>query len=369
MTNIARRGCGLVAGVLLAASAGAQSNILIVLADDVGVDMLQSYGLGSDLPDTPNIDLLASTGVLFRNAWSNPVCSSTRATILTGRYSFRTGVGDIVDTTWGLRQSEVTLPEALDYQNAGYTHAAIGKWHLAMDSVGNALSPNLAGFSYFAGTITNVGPNGYFNWIQTENGTKFATSGYVTTRQAQDAIDWIATAPEPWFCYVAFQSAHAPFHAPPAGLYTVDLSMAGSPAADPRPYYKAMIEAMDFEIGRIIQGLGSALANTTILFLGDNGTPTAVTAPPFLPSHAKGTLYQGGIQVPLIVSGAGVAAAGDHNLRLIAGRIEMKYKPSDNTHHQHFSSVFNGCSHDVQNRGILVYNDVNHIHKYSKKRQ
>jgi arylsulfatase A-like enzyme len=302
---------GLAVLPLLPARVAAQSNVLVLVADDVGVDMLARYELGSDLPATPAIDQLATNGVVFRNAWSNPVCSPTRATILTGRYSFRTGIGYVVDPTWALQPAELTLPEALDLLGAGYAHAAIGKWHLGNHTVGAGLAPNLAGFDHFAGTLVNVSqPSGYSAWNQTENGETAATSGYVTAREADDALDWIAVAPEPWLCYVAFQSAHAPFHAPPFQPYAIDLSTAGDPLTNPRPFYKAMVEAMDFEIGRIVQGLGSKLANTTILFVGDNGTPAAVTVPPFLPSHAKGTMYQGGIQVPLIVAGAGVSAKG-----------------------------------------------------------
>jgi arylsulfatase A-like enzyme len=288
----------------------------VLVADDVGVDSLPAYELGSELPSTPNIDLLVASGVRFQNAWSNPVCSPTRAAILTGRYGFRTGIGHVVGA-FALSTKEVTLPEALDLQGSGYAHAAIGKWHLGND-VNGPLDPNLAGFSFFAGTLFNVTQGqGYFNWTQVQNGEAFAASGYVTAREAQDAIDWIGTAPEPWFCYVAFQAAHDPFHAPPFVPYGIDLSGAGDPKTNPRPFYNAMIEAMDHEIGRIVQSLGTKLADTTVLFVGDNGTPAKATVAPFLPSHAKGTLFQGGIRVPLIVAGAGVAAKGERCSALV----------------------------------------------------
>ena len=79
-----------------AAAAGAQDNFLILVADDVGIDQLASYDLGSDLPLTPTLDALAANGVLFRNAYSSPVCSPSRAQLLTGRHAFRTGIGHIV---------------------------------------------------------------------------------------------------------------------------------------------------------------------------------------------------------------------------------------------------------------------------------
>lgn len=105
-------------------------NVLFIVADDLGVDVLQSYGEGSTFPPTPTIDMLRDGGVLFRNAWANPVCSPTRATIQTGRYGLRTGVGGIVglNGTNGLQFSETIIPEMLDLNPLlGYHHAAIGK--------------------------------------------------------------------------------------------------------------------------------------------------------------------------------------------------------------------------------------------------
>ncbi|MHC5212536.1 MAG: sulfatase-like hydrolase/transferase, partial [Planctomycetota bacterium] len=132
-----------------------RGNVLIVVADDLGVDMVGAYGEGSDPPPTPVIDSLASQGVLFRNAWSNPVCSPTRAALLTGRPAFRNGIGYIVDASpnnLALPYAEVTLPEMLALGTGGnYRSGAFGKWHLGNDSVGGALAPNLAGFDHFAG--------------------------------------------------------------------------------------------------------------------------------------------------------------------------------------------------------------------------
>ncbi len=289
-------------------------NVLIIVADDVGVDQLASYGLGSDLPYTPVLDSLAMGGVQFENAWSNPVCSTTRATILTGRYSFRTGMGFVPDpkVSFAIDSDEVFLPEALDDQGSGYSHAAFGKWHLPTTPDSPQLAPNAAGFSHYAGLLNNVTPpkSSYYRWRQTVDGVSAPTSGYLTTRTASDAANWINSTPEPWLCYVAFHSAHAPFHTPRAGTYSEDLSAAGNPATNPRPYYKAMVESVDYEIGQLLGAIGDVAKNTTVIFVGDNGTPKAVTVPPFDPLHAKATTFQGGIQVPLIVSGARVSEAG-----------------------------------------------------------
>ncbi|MFT5285083.1 MAG: arylsulfatase A-like enzyme [Planctomycetota bacterium] len=287
-------------------------NILLLLADDVGVDQIEAYGLGGDPPTLPNIGKLVNEGVMFRNAWANPVCSSTRSTIMTGRYGFRTGMGFVVRPAFSMKPSELTLPEALDQQATGYSHAAIGKWHLSNDNFGGLAAPNVAGFDHYSGCLTNVAASNssYFSWLHVENGTASPGTGYLTTRTVADAAEWIASAQEPWFSYVAFHAGHSPFHTPPAELFSVDLSQAGPPSSDPQPYFKAMLEAMDTEIGVLFERLAPYLSNTNIIFVGDNGTPTSVTVPPFLPSHAKATVYQGGVQVPLLISGPSVTQAG-----------------------------------------------------------
>ena len=322
---------------------GTQDNLLILLADDLGVDMLGAYGVGGDLPPTPNLDELAGAGVLFRNAWTNPVCSPTRAALLTGRFGFRTGVGAIlrIDAP-SLPLDEVTLPEMLrDGTQGRYATGAFGKWHLSNDYVdpatgvavdpasGGLLNPNLAGFDHFAGSMFNLTcaqaecnsphwngpqPYHYFRLPEVINGVQNVVSAYSTTRIVDNTLEWIDQQDGPWLAYVAFHSPHSPFQAPPAQLNSSGL-IPGSrpdPGEDARPYYKAMVEALDTEIGRLLRSLDPAVrARTTVVFLGDNGTPQQVTAPPFIASHAKATLYEGGVRVPLIVSGPAVSVAGE----------------------------------------------------------
>ena len=303
----------------LALSLSAQDNVLIVVADDVGIDQIGAYGLGGDLPPTPNLDALAANGVLFRNAYSNPVCSPTRVQVLTGRHSYRHGIGHIVGPEmispelFALPLEETILPEMLDLGTGGmYDHAAIGKWHL-YEGLGFETAPNDAGFNHFAGTPSNLGfdPQAYYNWIKVVDGTFFVSTTYATTDQVNEALAFMTSAPEPWLCYVAFSAAHVPFHEPPASLHTQDLSSAGPPDLDPRPYYKATVEAIDTEFGRMISGMGSLADRTNIFFLGDNGTPPEAVVPPFDPSHAKATLYDGGCHVPFVVGGPAVGAPGE----------------------------------------------------------
>ncbi len=294
-------------------------NILVLVADDLGVDSVGVYAEGRDIPLTPNIDALAVNGLLFRNAWSNPTCSPTRATLLTGRYGFRTGVGALVGPTGfqpALPQEEWTVPELLDLgTGSAYAHAAIGKWHVGNDSVGGDLSPNLAGFSHFSGTMANFfAPYDYFNWPKVVDGSPSTSTTYATTDSVDSALQWISTVPEPWFCHVAFNAPHTPLHSPPAGLHTVDLTV-----PTPRLQFKAMVEAMDTEIGRLTASLpAGVLDNTMVFFVGDNGTIAQQSVDPFLPAHAKGTLYEGGINVPLIVSGPLVSSPGSE----VAGLVQ-----------------------------------------------
>jgi arylsulfatase A-like enzyme len=287
------------------ALAQTRSNVLLIVADDVGVDSIASYGLGATPPPTPNIDALAARGVRFTNAQSCPVCSPTRASLLTGRHGFRTGVGTaLVSSSPGLAPSEVLLPEIL--APAGITTALIGKWHLG-DDLGNA-TPTLDGFGLFTGTLHGAVSN-YFSWPKIENLVSTTSTVYSTTDLVDEALDFIGTAQRPWMLEVAFHAAHSPYHRPPPRLHTQNL-VGLDPAVTPIPFYKAMVEAMDTEIGRLLAGIPAAmLANTNVVFIGDNGTAHSVVEPPFDPTRSKGTIYQGGVRVPLIVAGPAVGGS------------------------------------------------------------
>src|SRR4051812_17355132 len=125
-----------VLGFVLALTASAQQkkNILLIIADDLGADsqsLFNSEANGATLPPTPNINSLATNGVVFSRAYANPLCSPTRACLLTGRFGFRTGIGDVVGGSQGpLSSSEWTLPEAFS-TGPGYQLSMFGKWHLA----------------------------------------------------------------------------------------------------------------------------------------------------------------------------------------------------------------------------------------------
>ncbi len=288
-------------------------NVLILLLDDLGADNVGVYGLGPDLPPTPNIDALAGQGVRFLHAWSNPVCSPTRATLMTGRYSFRTGIGyTVVEGSPALGLEELSLAELAGFASPDYATAAFGKWHLGNGSVGGTLAPNKAGFDHYAGALRNLHPpEDYFTWRKVTNGSVDTKTGYITSDTVDDAVQWIqAQGDRPWLAYVAFHAVHTPLHAPPAKLHTQDLSGAGDPTVDPRPYFVAMVESLDTEIGRLLAQAEIDLEETHVVLLGDNGTDGAAVVPPFDPAKAKGTAYQGGVHVPLVVAGPRVTAPG-----------------------------------------------------------
>lgn len=309
---------GLAALVPCRASA-ASGNILLLVADDLGIEGANLYPTPPRLATTPpaapvpNLRRLARQGVLFTNAWATPACSSTRATIFTGRYGFRTGVGDALPPEPDspapvLPLGEFGLPRA--FAGSPYLLAHIGKWHL---SHGTA-DPNLYGWPYFAGpdpAQTGGGIKSYFRWAKTVNSVTATSTVYNTTDVVDETIAKIreaAAADRPYFIWAAFAAVHAPFHKPPDTLHRHDDLPADGGKAYNRAYYEAMIEALDTEIGRLLQAVD--LATTTVVFLGDNGTPTAVTVPPYLPEHAKLSVYEGGVRVPLLVAGAQVAAPG-----------------------------------------------------------
>lgn len=320
------RSCTLVAASLLAPLGVAQSgldesprppqpgNLLFIVADDVGIDMVRQFGGHPAAPPTPNIDQLCADGVSFVNAFTDPICSPTRTAIMTGRYAMRSFIGRPIhewQNAWSLPLGSLTLPKVLtQYSVWPVAMSAIGKWHLGTVNNGGDLHPNLCGFPYFSGTLGNLNFGAeYTNWPKVANGVQSQCTTYATTDQVDDAIARVGAMPEPWFLYLSFTAAHIPFHAPPANLHTYNLS--GAPDATPAEHYRAAVQAMDTEMGRLFQALSPEVRErTTIVFLGDNGSVTQAVLPPGLPTHAKGSLFDGGIRVPLVIAGNRVRHPG-----------------------------------------------------------
>jgi len=279
-------------------------NVLLIIADDMGLDASPGYNVGTLKPNMPNLQNLINSGIKFNNVWSNPVCSPTRSTILTGKYGYRTGVligGDPLST------SEISLQTYINANSGNeYSNAVVGKWHLSGTPT-QPLHPNNMGVQYFSGVIGG-GVQSYYNWQHTENGQVSTSNEYTTTKLTDDAITWINDQEQPWFLWLAYNAPHTPFHLPPSDLHYQGSLPEDQASIDsnPLPYYLATIEAIDSEMGRIFNSISSEdLENTVIIFLGDNGTPGQVIQQ-YHSQRAKGSLYKGGINVPMIISGKGV---------------------------------------------------------------
>ncbi|HIA03247.1 MAG TPA: sulfatase [Myxococcales bacterium] len=284
-------------------------NILLIIADDIGVEASRCYQVGQNLAPTPNIESLCDRGLVFENMWSAPICSPTRAALLTGRYSYRTDVGNTIQPGHpGLSLEEWSIPKVLDANPAlGYSHACIGKWHLgpAMDKD----HPNKLGFDYFSGLLIG-GVQSYTDWKETTNGVTQTNNQYATSRHVDLAIDWVDAQTGPWFLWLALVSPHNPVHLPPAQLHSFS-ELSGTDEdieANGGAYFRAMIQAMDTEIGRLFTAIGDEqMANTVVIYLGDNGTSAKVIEAPYEAKKSKGSLYQGGVHVPFVMAGPGVS--------------------------------------------------------------
>ena len=276
-----------------------KNNVLLIIVDDIGLDATIVYNIGSQKPNMPNLQNLINSGVKFNNVWSNPVCSPTRSTILTGKYGYRTSVLDAGDE---LSTSETSLHNYLS-QNTNYSSALVGKWHLS-GTPADHNHPNNIGIDYYSGMIGG-GVQNYSNWMFSENGNTSDTTQYSTTKLTNEAIDWINNQDSEWFMWLAYNAPHTPFHLPPSNLHSQGQLPADQSSIDsnPLPYYLAMIEAVDSEMGRLFNSISEEeLANTTVIFIGDNGTPNQVVQQ-YNSNRAKGSLYKGGINVPMIISG------------------------------------------------------------------
>ncbi|MCB9663813.1 MAG: sulfatase-like hydrolase/transferase [Alphaproteobacteria bacterium] len=294
-------------------------NVMILLADDAGLDKIGVYDVTQSAPSTPTLDALAARGVRFQHAWAAPTCSPARATLLTGRHPFRHFIGRWIDTTTEstvLADTETTLPELLARAPVPYTSAVVGKWHLTgFRAPSPELHPLRMGFRHHRGSLANPrnaasgappGVRDYFRWEKNVDGQLTVSTTYMTTDTVDEAIALATTLPEPWFLFVSFNAPHLPHHVPPPPLpgSLLDASTASGP-----DLVDAAVEALDAEIGRLFSELGSErLDRTLVVFASDNGTDTEAIRPPLDPTRCKATVFEGGVRVPLIFAGPGVQA-------------------------------------------------------------
>ena len=305
--------------------ANAQRNTILIIADDLSPDYFGFYGNTLDTVDVPNIRGLLARGIRFTNLTSNPVCSSTRTTILTGRYSFRTGVGGIVGGAGGsngIDATEMSIPKLLRTHNPNIVKANIGKWHLNQPTPSaNLLNPLTLGYDWYEGPFIGQLPS-FTNWQKYTNGVASTVTTYATTENVNNALTWLrAQNPtKPFFLWLAFNAPHEPLHLPPAGLhsYTTLSGTAADINLQPKKYFKAMIQAMDSEMGRLFANLKllNRLDSTDVIFIGDNGN-TPRTAQITNLNKAKGTVYEYGVHVPLIIAGPSVVSKGRVSTALV----------------------------------------------------
>ena len=244
-----------------------EPRITVIVADDFGWDLLFRA-------HTPNIDALMAEGLVFSEAWAYPSCAPTRAALLTGRHATRTGMGSNVSSPGepGLALSETTLAEVLDEPVDLF-----GKWHVSQ----RPTDPNTQGFRNYRGGLGNLKWKGYYEWKRTDNGVVSNEYRYATRVTTNDAL--ASDAPVRIVCYHA---PHGPFETPPGGSSTTDEGKV-----------LEMVAFMDREIGRLL----AEQPDGYVFLFGDNGTATKF-------GGQKGSLLEGGIHVPWVVRGPGIAA-------------------------------------------------------------
>ena len=267
-------------------------NIVFIIADDL--DNADLGNRGGEIR-TPNIDKLATAGVRLEDLYGMPVCTPSRAQLMTRRCAMRYGLQTSVifpSHTYGLATDERTLPQSL--KEAGYKTVMVGKWHL-----GNAHRkywPQNRGFDYFYGNVVGEVSRergGLIDWQR--NATFLKEQGYYTTLIGNDAVRVIdqQDSKHPFFLYFASLASHAPFQAPQAAIDEYKF------VADPlRRTYPAMITSLDVQVGRIVAELDKKGLRdiTIILFASDSGGATNGLFAEGAKSNTERADQQGGVQ-------------------------------------------------------------------------
>ena len=293
-------------------------NIVLFYVDDMGWKDVKYNGNPYVL--TPNIDKLASEGMVFNNAYANaPNCAPSRACLLSGRYTPRHGVYTVKDSDQGntedkrlkpvpntlhLNSSSITIGEAL--KSVGYITATMGKWHVGNDPTTQGFDVNIAG-----DTKGNPGGNGYFSpYNNLKNLTNGPKGEYLTDRLTDEAVSFIENNKDTsFFLYLPHYAIHAPIQ---GKQDKVNKYAALYPAlSNSWIKYLAMIESVDESVGRIVTKLKDSELekNTVVIFTSDNGgVPSYTSLAPL--RGCKGMLYEGGVREPFIAKWPGHIKAG-----------------------------------------------------------
>jgi len=319
-------------------------NIVIFLADDLGWADVGFHG--EEVIQTPSLDRLAAEGVQLDRFYSTPICSPTRAALMTGRDPMRLGVAYGVIMPWhtiGIHPDELFLPEA--FQQAGYQTAMVGKWHLGHAQ--ETYHPNQRGFEHFYGHLhTEVG---YFPPFASQGGRDFQRNGesiddqgYETFLLGSEGARWIRARDKdkPFFLYMPFIAPHTPLAAPDDLLAKYedmddDRKPARSAQTDDsrrisrlmgmenaRPVYAAVVDAMDQAIGTVLKALDDedVTNDTIVLFFSDNGGAAyALGGADNVPLRGgKGDTFEGGIRVVSVMRWPGKLEAGSRNTSIMS---------------------------------------------------
>ena len=293
-------------------------NIILIITDD------QGYGdlgiTGNPHVKTPVIDAFAKESVRFNNFYVSPVCAPTRASLMTGRYSLRTGIRDTYNGGAIMATNEITIAEML--KQADYTTGAFGKWHLGdnypfrpSDQGFDESLIHLSGGMGQVGDITTFfkGNRSYFDPVLWHNNKQEAFEGYCSDIFADQAIDFIEKNQDtPFFCYLAFNAPHTPLQVPDKYYQQYkDIDPASGFENDNRPFVKmsekdkeaarkvyAMVANIDENIGKLLNKLDELNLedNTLVIFMTDNG-PQQIRYVSGMRGR-KGSVYQGGVRVP-----------------------------------------------------------------------
>lgn len=358
-------------------------NILLIIGDDFGVDvtsemypglidaLVEKYGpSGLDHPDyrtiegkpasTPTLDRLAKQGMRFSNAWAQPYCSPTRASILTGLFPVKTKVTSYADP---LSQNHTSFVRILK-DDGGYSTAVFGKWHIAgirgREVNFPGMKPKEAGFDLFKGNM-NAAIRTYWDYDyhvqdektapgvwRTESPPKKSLPGIAPTTYAPvvkgaDAVEWItaqerADPDKPWFVWLAFNLSHATIQRAPSQMAvpnadTLDaetyeemkacggtFGSANVGSCTGEQLMRAMTNSMDTVIGKVLDAVDALDPNTYVIYVSDNGTP--MYGRPNLDfidnmyitrkGRGKGTVYESGARVAMAVRGPGIEASAEN---------------------------------------------------------
>jgi arylsulfatase len=324
------------------AQPGSKPNVLLIITDDQGYGDLGYHG--NHIIQTPVLDGLAAESVRMQNFYVSPVCAPTRASLMTGRYSLRTGVHDTYNGGAIMAAEEVTIAELL--KEAGYSTGAFGKWHLGDNYPGR---PGDQGFDesliHLTGGMGQPGDfttyfrfdSSYFDPVLWHNGQMESYEGYCSDIFTEEALDFMQENRQgPFFCYLAYNAPHTPLQVPheyyvkykdvdPAGGFEKEgmpfPEMSEKDKEDARKVY-AMVENIDDNVGKLLQKLSDLDIedNTLVIFLTDNGPQQNRYVGGL--RGKKGSVYEGGIRVPCFIRYPG-KFKGDREIKAQAAHIDI----------------------------------------------